>query len=200
MAERIRGNDIGPIGQRLGDQVRRIRGDLDITQSELSRRLSAHGRPIPVASIGRMESGQRKIDVDDLMAIAYVLDVSPLALLLPFTESPSDEFRPAGVGKTMDALTAWQWASGDAPHHYDSGNPDYQMSTWSQFRSRSHPWWLTLTAELNDRLIRELRRLPAFPKTDRVVTNPLYDGQPGTSDAEWYRREEDGDGVDQTTP
>jgi|TARA_B100000378_G_scaffold258680_1_gene238112 hypothetical protein len=141
-----------------------------------------------------MESGQRKIDVDDMMAIAYALDVSPLALLLPFTQAPSDVVRPAGIGREMEALTAWEWAVGAAPHFYNTGNRDYQEGIWSEFRSRSHPWWLSLDAKLNERLISELRRLPPMPAEVTDRPNPLYDEQVGTQEPEWYRQgDEDGE-------
>lgn len=138
-----------------------------------------------------MESGQRKIDIDDLMAIAYALDVSPLALLLPFTEAPSDTVRPAGVGREMDSIAAWEWALGVAPHSYESGNRDSQMAQWSQFRSRSRPWWLSVDASLNERLIAELRRLPAFSSELAEQPDPLYEGQSDTN-PEWYRKATDG--------
>lgn len=147
----MRGNDIGEIGRRVGERVRIVRRERGLTQDELSARLAQLDRPMPTASIGRLESGDRRVDVDDLMALAYALDVSPLSLLLPFTEMPSEEFAPAGVGRSMDALTAWAWAAGAEPHWYESGNPDSQMSAWSDFRSMSHPSWLQLDAGLNER-------------------------------------------------
>lgn len=174
MTTRQRGNDIGPIGERLGDQVRRVRLDRGLTQSELSESLGRLGRPIPTASIGRLESGGRKVDVDDLMAIAYALDVSPLALLLPFTQTPDETIRPAGsVGREMDAASAWQWAVGDAPHRYDSLNRDSQMAEWSEFRGRSKPWWLKVSAPVDERMIATMGRLPPSP----AGPDPMYDPQ-----------------------
>lgn len=111
------------------------------------------------------------------MALAYALDVSPLSLLLPFTESPDDPVRPAGgVGREMDALTAWQWAVGDSPHRYDTGNRDYQEGAWRRFRSRSHPWWLSVEAPLNQRVMDLARRMPSYPGDEPA--DPLYDASP----------------------
>lgn len=175
---RQRGNDIGEVGRRLGGRVRIVRNEVGLTQNDLSARLAAIGRPMPTASIGRLESGDRRVDVDDLMALAYVLDVSPLSLLLPFTEKPDDEVRPTGVGRTMDAATAWTWAAGSEPNWYDSGNREYQERTWRDFRRRSHPWWLKLDARLDDRL------------------KPTYGdlGQPAFVERKWEWEEEADDG------
>jgi transcriptional regulator with XRE-family HTH domain len=54
-----------------------------MTQRALSERLAAHGRPMAVTAISRTEYRQRRVDVDDLIALAAALGVSPTALLLP---------------------------------------------------------------------------------------------------------------------
>lgn len=148
-----------------------------MTQAELSERLRTLGRAIPTASIGRMESGDRRIDVDDLMAISYALDVSPLSLLLPFTDAPADEIQPAGVGRQMDALAAWQWATGSSPHHFDSGNRDHQVAAWRGFRDRSHPWWLRVDVDLDERILGLDKRIPPVPADVSRRADPLYDAR-----------------------
>jgi hypothetical protein len=55
-----------------------------MTFVELSERLSAAGRPIPVLGLRRIERGERRVDVDDLVALAVVFGVSPERLLRPF--------------------------------------------------------------------------------------------------------------------
>lgn len=154
-----------------------MRRERELTQDDLSKRLALLGRPMPTASIGRLESGDRRVDVDDLMALAYALDVSPLALLLPFTQRPDETFAPAGIGRSMDAVTAWAWAAGAEPHWYDSGNRDMQMSTWSAFRARSHPWWLSIEAGLDERIVDLARRMPPVPDEVVARSEPLYDDE-----------------------
>lgn len=83
-----------------------------MTYAELSRRLEAVCRPIPPLGLRRMEAGERRVDVDDLTALALVLGVSPLALMLPYGEQSA----PAELANTTvrhDEL--WQWAIGDRP-------------------------------------------------------------------------------------
>ncbi len=182
---RMRGNDIGDIGRRVGERVRIVRRERDITQEDLSERLATLGRPMPTASIGRLESGDRRIDVDDLMALAYALDVSPLSLLLPFTERPDETFKPAGIGREMEAVTAWMWAAGSDPTWYDSGNREYQEQTWRQFRKVSHPWWLQVDVRLDERLESAFGDLgqPAFIE-NRTWTPPWWPKGPEGSDGE----------------
>ena len=78
---RERGNPIGPTGIAVGRNVRRLRIAAGTTQAELAERLAKRGRPIPVASIGRLENGERRVEVDDLTALAAALNVAPAELL-----------------------------------------------------------------------------------------------------------------------
>ncbi|MFJ3282457.1 helix-turn-helix domain-containing protein [Streptomyces halstedii] len=50
-------------------------------QRELAERLTQAGRPMSQPVVSRIESGARRIDVDDLVALAAVFSVSPAALL-----------------------------------------------------------------------------------------------------------------------
>ncbi|MGF6822421.1 transcriptional regulator with XRE-family HTH domain [Microbacterium sp. ZKA21] len=181
----MRGNDIGEIGRRVGERVRLIRREREMTQEHLSATLAAIGRPMPTASIGRLESGDRRVDVDDLMALAYALDVSPLSLLLPFTDRPDDRFKPAGVGREVEAVSAWMWAAGVGPGRYDSGNAEYQEKTWRQFRDVSHPWWLQVDVRLDERLRPAYGDLgqPAFEE-NRKWTPPWWPKGPESADGE----------------
>lgn len=110
-----------------------------MTYAELSRRLEALGRPIPPLGLRRMEAGERRADVDDLMALALVLGVSPLALLLPAGQQVEED----EIGnRTFRHDELWQWAVGDRP----LGDVDRR-----RFQADSLPSWLevrTLTATI----------------------------------------------------
>lgn len=108
---RQRGNEIGTTGQTVAENVKRIRSALGMTQRELSIALGKLGRPIPESSIGKIEMGVRKVEVDDLMAFAVALDVSPLALLLPDARSENETVSLTGVRRT-NARKVWLWATG----------------------------------------------------------------------------------------
>lgn len=83
-----------------------------MTQAELAKALAEKvEHPIPVSSIGRIESGDRRVEVDDLMALAIALGVTPISLLLPQARSPRDAVELTGWGR-VDAGWAWGYALG----------------------------------------------------------------------------------------
>jgi len=41
------------------------------------------GRPLGHSAVDQIEKGTRRVDVDDLMALAAALGVSPITLLMP---------------------------------------------------------------------------------------------------------------------
>lgn len=102
---------LGPTGERVLDNVIRLRGR--ISYRELSERLTALGRPIPTLGLSRVERGERRIDADDLVALALALDVSPNALLMPPT-ARQDVAVALAPNATASEVTAWRWATGDS--------------------------------------------------------------------------------------
>ena len=74
--------EYGAASQRVARNVRRIRQHRDMTAAALSARLAEIGHPIVDTGILKIEHGDRRVDVDDLMALAEALGVEPAALLL----------------------------------------------------------------------------------------------------------------------
>lgn len=146
-AERI----VGAAGLVVAENVRRFRsargGGAGVSYAELSRWLADRGHDIPPLGLRRIEAGKRKVSVDDLIALADVLSVSPLALLLP--DGPPDDvvaYRPNydyGDGQRKledpDTATLWRWSLGLTP---------IDRSKASVFRAQSTPEWLTIEAEV----------------------------------------------------
>ncbi|MGN7859495.1 helix-turn-helix domain-containing protein [Microbacterium sp. 22303] len=132
---RQRGNPAGPTATIVGENVRRVRTVLQLTQAQLSQRLDALEHPIPVASVGRLESGDRRVEVDDLMALSVALGVSPLGLLMPYTRGPEDEIEMTGFGR-MSADDAWGWVLAD--HDASKQAEDEPGSMYA----RSFPKWV----------------------------------------------------------
>jgi hypothetical protein len=66
-------------------------------------------------ALRHLEKGTRRIDVDDLVAIALVLNVSPVALLLP-----TDDERIVEKGDQLPVDRIWMWGLGQYPL---SGDP-----------------------------------------------------------------------------
>lgn len=106
-------NNIDATGLTVAANIKRLRGGLSFP--ELSRRLSAVGRPLPVIALRRIEEGNRNVTVDDLMAFAIVFGVSPLTLLLPDDGSSWMTTRITGYPHEIGDNVAWLWARGDEP-------------------------------------------------------------------------------------
>lgn len=76
-----RRNELGDVGENVRLNVRRIRDAWGYSTTQLSSMLAEAGRPIQATGITNLEAGRRRVDADDLMALADVLDVSPMTLL-----------------------------------------------------------------------------------------------------------------------
>ena len=78
---------MGIASQRVARNVRLLRHHRDLSYAELSRRLTAAGHPILDTGLMKLEKGDRHVDVDDLAALAEVLEVEVGALLGEITLS-----------------------------------------------------------------------------------------------------------------
>lgn len=105
-------------GQHVQANVARLRKACGLTTYQLAKLMKEAGRPIPQSGISRIESGTRRVDVDDLTALAVVLGVSPSALLLPLDDSPASTIEVTGAG-SVAADDAWDWADGFRPLKMD---------------------------------------------------------------------------------
>lgn len=75
--------DVGPIGRGVATNLLRLRKARGLTSRQLSAKTADAGRYMPASGITRMEHGERRIDVDDLVILAQVLDVTVGHLLAP---------------------------------------------------------------------------------------------------------------------
>jgi transcriptional regulator with XRE-family HTH domain len=111
---------------------------------QLSEELGKLGRPILASGLSKIETGERRVDVDDLVALAVALDVSPSRLLLP-GEQPQPL---TGADLTWEKVSrhgkvqltpareaewgqAWAWACGESPL---SG-----VDVQGEWRAENHP-------------------------------------------------------------
>jgi transcriptional regulator with XRE-family HTH domain len=77
--------EIGEAGEHVAAAVAKHRQRRGWDQRYLAELVTAGGRPMSASVLGKIESGARRIDVGDLVAIAAALDVPPARLL------PGDE-------------------------------------------------------------------------------------------------------------
>lgn len=155
---RQRGNDTGPTAAEVARNVARYRKRVGWTAEHLAAELESAGRRATRDTVMKMESGARRIDVDDLVALAHVLDVSPLALLLPQTTTPDEPVRFSGDTQGYNGLRAaqwnedgiytardvWEWALGLESLKTDDvhGGGKSSDNLWRQWQLRSLPDWL----------------------------------------------------------
>ena len=77
---------LGSAGEQVARNMKLIREAHRLTYVELAAHLVEAGRPIPVLGLRRIEKGERRVDVDDLIAIASILGVRPESLWAPLPE------------------------------------------------------------------------------------------------------------------
>lgn len=102
----------GPVADRVAGNVRTHREARRLSHRQLSARLTELGHPILPSGIARIEDGARRVDVDDLVALALALRVSVSRLLLPSTDTD----KPVPLTNTMalEFSEAWRWSRGEA--------------------------------------------------------------------------------------
>jgi transcriptional regulator with XRE-family HTH domain len=84
--------ELGPTGHAVRKNISRIRELQKMSLQDLSDRLVRLGRPIARSGLFKTESGDRRVDVDDLVAIAAALGVTPDRLLKTPDNSPMTGF------------------------------------------------------------------------------------------------------------
>ncbi|WP_120572326.1 helix-turn-helix domain-containing protein [Micromonospora tulbaghiae] len=73
----------GPLSTQVARSVARLRKQKGMTYTELVKRLEDVGRPIPILGLRRIERGERRVDADDMAALARVFGVEPWSLTGP---------------------------------------------------------------------------------------------------------------------
>jgi 8-oxo-dGTP pyrophosphatase MutT (NUDIX family)/transcriptional regulator with XRE-family HTH domain len=107
-------NPLGSVGRYVIENLKQLREERRLAYTELSARLEQLGRPIPTLGLSRIENGKRRVDADDLVALAIALGVNPSALLLPRSTGAEDEIELSPATRHL-AWIVWQWADGQEP-------------------------------------------------------------------------------------
>lgn len=107
------------LSDELGEQLLRVRRAAGLTREQVAERCAEAGWPaLTTAALGNIETGRRdqsgrrrrEATVDELVVLAYVLDVPALSLLLPTATKVTVEALPGRIVSTADALA---WLRGD---------------------------------------------------------------------------------------
>lgn len=104
----------GATGDRAARNLAAVRESRHMSQGELAGRLTELGRPMSASVVSKTEKQDRRMDVDDLVAFAVALGVTPNRLLLP-ASIRDDEPVELLPEVRVSAMDAWKWATGDEP-------------------------------------------------------------------------------------
>jgi transcriptional regulator with XRE-family HTH domain len=177
-----RSNEIGATGARVAENVRQLREQRRISTRALAERLAELGRPILATGVTKLEAGQRRVDADDLVALAVALGASPLRLLLPAEDIDGEV--PLTPERSAPWAVTWRWAVGEQPLP-ESGESDEDIDAVWDFMRENRPF--------DDRhaVMRDVAR--------RVMSGsepptPAVSDQPGTAVKWIYEREDSRDG------
>lgn len=108
MENRQRGNPPGHTNEHVAANLRRARQSVGVDLRELSARITQAGRKISPSALSKIETGDRRVDVDDLAALAYALETTPAGLLAP----PEDGPAPTGVPEQFVSEEIQSWIQG----------------------------------------------------------------------------------------
>jgi transcriptional regulator with XRE-family HTH domain len=73
----------GEASRRVRARVESLRRARGLTWRELSARLADVGYPMSIQTLSKISNGQRRVGVDDLVALAAALGVEPGDLVAP---------------------------------------------------------------------------------------------------------------------
>lgn len=126
--------DVGPSGETVAENIKRVREAQKLTYTELSRRLSDCGRPVSPLAVRRIEEKERRVDVDDLVAFAVSLGVTPKTLLMPYSESSDAVVQiTGGIEARAANINAWMTGEAQLPQQADT--------KWIEFMALAAPAW-----------------------------------------------------------
>lgn len=145
-------------GDRLRRRLTEVRKRRGLSQADLSGRLSDVGVTVHPTAVAKIERGTRAVTIDEVLALAYVLGVSPTNLLLPTGDAD-----PVEVTPRVSELAIWvrDWIAGEGPLPSQAGGSESERrhATDDYFREAPereqlnrqvamHPLMLTLNGEL----------------------------------------------------
>lgn len=122
--------EYGPTANTVAENVQRLRDADNLTFTQVSDRLEAAGWPLTPVAVRRIEQGSRRVTVDDLMALAVALKVSPSTLLTPYTAGMLEQVSVTGVPTAMQSIDAHGWIRGDHDVDPNASQTAFVVRTW----------------------------------------------------------------------
>ena len=131
--ERVRGNPAGLTNTHVANNIRAARQAIGMDLRTLSDGIAAAGRKLSPSGISKLEAGDRRVDVDDLTVIAYLLRTTPAALLTP----PEGQTTLTGVPEEFEPEEIDRWMRGELVLT-DEGLFNYWQQEWVICTDRIH--------------------------------------------------------------
>ena len=126
--------EIDSTGETVRERIAALRKQQGLSLSGLAAKLRDLGRSYGLSSLSDIENGGRRVDVDDLVAFAQVLNVSPATLLMP---PAADRNEPiAATGVKISAGAYWGWLQALRP--LQGGDSATELM---KFRLGAGPGW-----------------------------------------------------------
>lgn len=154
--------------QTVIEQVKRLREGQGLSGAGIARRMTELGIPWDRNTIAKLENGHRaSLGLDEWLALAYILDVPPLALLLP-SEPRHYRITPATFEQ---AVTVGMWLLGYRPLPTRSAglvHPGVTAAREARFRAEM-PAYLLIPEPESDGQLSE----PAAEQIRQIVLDAL---------------------------
>jgi len=115
--------------EAAAEELRRVRTRKDWNQQQLADALRKLGAPIDRATISKIETGERRITLDEVFWFAYALGVSPAALMLPRSYGSRVAVTPTDSIETQQAM---DWLRG----FYIASRPETESDDLFFFEER----------------------------------------------------------------
>lgn len=131
--ERVRGNPAGITNTHVATNIRTARQAIGMDLRTLSDGMAQAGRKLSPSGISKLEAGDRRVDVDDLTVIAYLLRTTPAALLTP----PGGQTTLTGVPDEYEPEEIDRWMRGELVLT-DEGLFNYWQQEWVICTDRIH--------------------------------------------------------------
>ena len=148
----------GEVGHVVAARIRQIRERRQLSLQALSERLDGARPADPaVRSVSKIEQGDRRVDVDDLVAIADALETVPSRLIAGYGDGLDLDFltRAEELHSEVlrDAVRALRAAE-------DAGLTRYDVVEWMDSMARLWPILEQLTKSLVSKEMATLREIP----------------------------------------
>lgn len=151
----------GPTGETVRANLKRLREKRGLSLRAMAKATEATNHPLGHGSINQIEQGRRRVDVDDLMTLAFVLSVPPNALLAPHVtrDNRNTTVETTGIGP-INAGALWGWLKCRfEPVEVDSVRPLDELGVDPDYQVAQGTWIMSVSEREADDRHRELEAM-----------------------------------------